>query len=88
MAKNDNGATPCFHNILRDTPWDAFCSHVFPLMCPDTGRNCHSMCAAYLDDRTQHEHRTCCDLDLAYRTDGYTSGKCLKYGVALQGKSD
>ena len=81
---------PEFYNILAEVPWDAFCSHLFPLMCPDTGRNCHSMCAAYVDDRTEHVGRgdLCGDADLEYRTDGYTSGKCLKYGVKLQSKGD
>ena len=65
-------------------PWDeGFGNHVFPFMCPDTGRCCHSMCACYSDSR---ERQLCPELH--YRTDGYSSGMCVKYGVRIGRKQD
>ena len=62
---------------------------VFPLICPDTGKQCNTLCACYLDACTGEDGqdalaRTCTAQDMLNRTEGDPYGRCLKYGVSLQ----
>lgn len=57
----------------------------FPLMCPDTGRNCHSLCICYRDDREGEVRRKS---ELHYRGDGYTHGECVKYRIRIDSDRD
>ena len=55
-----------FANMDREDWCDA-ADYVTPFMCPDTGRECHSLCVCCVGERT--------------RGDGALLLKCEKYGV-------
>lgn len=84
--EDDAGDDENFVDELEHCKWTDW-AEVFPLMCPMTGRNCHSKCACYRDERTETT-AIGTELDLAYRVDGYTSGRCEKFGFAITTNRD
>ena len=61
-------------NVLAGQPWDAS-AEAFPLMCPLTQTNCHSLCACFKEYRTTTSYRGT-DEDVAFRCDGHAYGRC------------
>lgn len=62
-------------------------AEVFPLMCPITGRNCHSLCACYRDRRTRGGAIGTAE-DYLHRVDGYTYGRCERFSFAIGADRD
>lgn len=56
---------------------------LFPLVCPDTNAQCHTLCACYLDGTTSDTRCTRTAADMLNRTEGDPYGRCLKYGIDL-----
>ena len=62
-------------------------AEVFPLMCPATGRNCHSLCVCYRDYRTSGIAIGTPE-DRLHRVDGYTYGYCIRFDFTMNTDRD
>ena len=76
-------SSQAFIDSIGGTDW-LDVAEVFPYMCPDTGRNCHSLCICYHDDREGAAR----DGETSFRVDGYTRGECVKYGARIGAARD
>ena len=72
---------PSLTEMVTEQAWDD-AAEVFGLMCPLTRQNCHSLCACYEESRTTTACRGTCE-DIAFRGDGYTSGRCDVFGFDI-----
>lgn len=66
---------------LNNPDWSGE-AEVFPLMCPITGHNCHSLCTCYRDGRTS-SLAIATPEDMLHRVDGYTFGRCTRFDFTI-----